>query len=97
VAIPVVLEREMGCTRAELARWLTGATGGAPASVEGEEVTLAVGGGRVEISLREEAPRRLALLSIPVLRVRFRFIGLGEEAREDFLARFDAYTRRGGG
>jgi hypothetical protein len=51
----------------------------------------------VHISLRERAPRRLALLSLPVLSVRFRFAGLDEAARQGFLAHFDAYTRRGGG
>ena len=51
----------------------------------------------MEIDLRELAPRRLALLSLPVLAVRFRFLGLDEAARRDFLAYFDAYTRRGGG
>ena len=31
------------------------------------------------------------------LRVRFRFVGLDPAARDAFLARFDLYTRRGGG
>jgi hypothetical protein len=97
VNVPVVVEREMGCTRADLARWLAGATRSAGARLEGDEVALAVGDGRVEISVREEAPRRVALLAIPVLRVRFRFVGLGDPAREAFMAHFDAYTRRGGG
>lgn len=92
-----VLDREMGCTRSEFMRWLAGATRHAPARIEGDEVSLAVGGGRVEISLRQKAPRRIALLSLPVLGVRFRFVGLEEAAREAFLAHFDAYTRRGGG
>jgi hypothetical protein len=92
-----VLDREMGCTRAEFLRWLGGATRHAPARMEGDELSLSVGGGRVEISLREKAPRRIALLSLPVLGVRFRFVGLDEPARAAFLAHFDAYTRRGGG
>ncbi len=92
-----VLDREMGCTRAEFLRWLGGATRHASARIEGDELSLSVGGGRVEISLREKAPRRIALLSLPVLGVRFRFVGLDEPAREAFLAHFDAYTRRGGG
>ena len=95
--VPPVLEREMGCTRAEFTRWLAGATRGAPLRVEGDEVTVLVDGGRVEISLAERAPRRLALLSLPVLAVRFRFLDLDAAAREAFLAHFDAYTRRGGG
>ncbi|MFL5300908.1 MAG: hypothetical protein ACJ79R_11270 [Anaeromyxobacteraceae bacterium] len=95
--VPPVLEREMGCTRADFTRWLTGATRGARLRVAGDEVTVFVEGGRVEISLTERAPRRLALLALPVLDVRFRFFGLDAAAREAFLAYFDAYTRRGGG
>jgi len=94
---PFVLDREMGCTRAEFMRWLPGATRHAPARIEGDQVSLSVGGGRVEISLREGPPRRIALLSLPVLAVRFRFLGLAEAARRAFLEHFDAYTRRGGG
>jgi hypothetical protein len=97
VAGTFVLDREMGCTRAEFLRWLPGATRHAPARIEGDEVTLSVEDGHVRITLREQAPRRLALLSLPVLAVRFRFDGLGPAAREDFLAHFDAYIRRGGG
>jgi hypothetical protein len=92
-----VLDREMGCTRAEFMRWLPGATRHAPARIEGDEVSLSVGGGLVQISLREKPPRRIALLSLPVLAVRFCFVGLDDAARQAFLAHFDAYTRRGGG
>jgi hypothetical protein len=77
--------------------WLPGATRHAPARIEGGEVVLSVGGGHVRISLSEEPPRRIAMVSLPVLAVRFRFDGLGEGEREAFLAHFDFYTRRGGG
>jgi hypothetical protein len=97
VTDPFVLDREMGCTRAEFLRWLPGATRHASARIEGDEVTLSIGSGHVHIALREQAPRRLAPLSLPVLAVRFRFEGLSAAAREDFLAHFDTYTRRGGG
>jgi hypothetical protein len=94
---PFVLEREMGCTRAEFLSWLPAASGHAPARAEGGEIALAVPGGEVRIRLAERPPRRLALLSLPVLAVRFRFLGLGEADRQAFLKRFDDYTRRGGG
>jgi len=97
VAGTFVLDREMGCTRAEFMRWLPGATRQAPSRVEGEELALSVGAGEVRISLSERPPRRIALVSLPVLAVRFRFVGLGQPEREAFLAHFDAYTRRGGG
>lgn len=92
-----MLEREMGCTRAELLRWLPGATRHAPARVEGDTVVVAVGAGRVEIALSERPPRRIALVSLPVLGVTFRFVGLDAAARAGFLDYFDFYTRRGGG
>jgi hypothetical protein len=87
----------MGCTREEFARWLPGATRGAPCRAEGEELAFTVGEGEVRIAVRELPPRRVALVSLPVLGVRFRFLGLDEPARERFLAWFDLYTRRGGG
>jgi hypothetical protein len=94
---PFVLEREMGCTRADFMRWLGAATGNAPARAEGDALTFVVDGGEVRVSLREEPPRRIAGLALPVLRVRFSFVGLGRAARDGFMARFDDYTRRGGG
>jgi hypothetical protein len=97
VTVAVVLDREMGCTREDLLRWLPGATGGAPARADGGEIVLSVGAGEVRITAEERPPRRIALVAIPVLAIRFRFEGLDEAARLAFLARFDLYTRRGGG
>ncbi len=97
MAGPFALEREMACTREDLLRWLPEATGHAPARVEGDAVVLSVGGGEVRIATRVLPPRRIALVSLPVLAVSFRFDGLDDAAREAFLARFDLYTRRGGG
>ncbi len=91
------LEREMGCTRADLLRWLPEATGHAPASVQGDAIVVSVAGGEVRIVARERPPRRIALVALPVLAVSFRFDGLDGAAREAFLARVDLYTRRGGG
>jgi hypothetical protein len=51
----------------------------------------------VRIRAEERPPRRLAAVTLPVLAVRFRFEGLDAAARTAFLARFDLYTRRGGG
>jgi len=92
-----VLDREMGCTRAEFLRWLPGAARHARAVIQGDGLSLAVAGGRVEIGLEERPARRLAAVVLPVLAVRFRFLGVDEAARAEFLERFDAYTRRGGG
>ena len=94
---PFALDREMGCTREDLLRWLPEATGHAPARVDGDAIVLSVGAGEVRITARPCPPRRIALVALPVLAVSFRFEGLDDAAREAFLARFDLYTRRGGG
>jgi len=92
-----VLDREMGCTRADFMRWLPGAAGHARAAVEGDGLTLSVAGGQVQITLEDRPLRRIAQVALPVLAVRFRFQGVDAVARLEFLERFDAYTRRGGG
>lgn len=95
---PAEFEREMGCTAAELVHWLPGAA--APHAVrqraDGADIALEEGG---QLSLRWEAlpPRRIALLSVPRLRLRFAFEGVDEAARLRFMRRFDLYTQRGGG
>jgi hypothetical protein len=94
---PFALEREMGCTREDLLRWLPEATGHAPARVDRDAIVLSVGGGEVRITTHVRRPRRLGPVSLPVLAVTFEFDGLDAAAREAFLARFDLYTRRGGG
>jgi hypothetical protein len=87
----------MGCTREELLRWLPGASGHAPTREEGGELVLSVGAGEVRIAAAERPPRRIAGVVLPVLAVRFRFVGLDAAAREAFLARWDLHTQRGGG
>jgi hypothetical protein len=97
VGDPFFVEREMACTREDLARWLPGVSAGVPARRDGDDVILPVGGGEVRIGAEERALRRVGHLSLPVLLVRFRFDGVDDGAREAFLARFDLFTRRGGG
>ena len=87
----------MGCTRAEFMGWLPGATRQASFQVDGDKVTVITHGGRVQISLEEKPLRRMGLIALPVLGVTFCFHGLDELTRDDFLAYFDLYTRRGGG
>lgn len=93
----IELRREMGCTRSDFERWLPGATRHAPVESLGAMHRIHVQGGIVEISVNELAPRRIAGIALPVLSVCFRFIDIGDEAREAFLDFFDRYTRRGGG
>ena len=91
------LRREMGCTREEFLRWLPGATKYAPVVMTGDLHRVLLDSGRVEITIAELPPRRIASISLPVLEVRFRFIGMNAAAQTAFLEYFDQYTRRGGG
>ena len=92
-----VLQRDMGCTRDDFFRYLPGATRHVPLEITGDTIGVPLPGGRVQIELAEKPPRRLGSFTLPVLGVSFRFIGLDDAARDDFLAWFDLYTRRGGG
>lgn len=88
----------MGCTREEFISWLPGATRHAPLRMEPDRATVDLGGdATVEISFRQAPPRRIALVTIPVLRVSFRFAGASAGARLAFMRYFDLYTKRGGG
>ena len=89
--------REMGCTRLEFIDWVRGATRQAPCQIDSDKVTVTTHGGSVKIRLEQRPPRRMGLIALPVLAVTFRFRGLDKSARDDFLAYFDLYTRRGGG
>ena len=91
------LHREMGCTRAEFIGWLPGATRQAPCLIDADKVTVTTHGGSVQILMEQKPPRRMGLIALPVLAVTFCFRGLDAPARDDFLAYFDSYTRRGGG
>jgi hypothetical protein len=99
--VPSPLVREMGCTLADFARWLPGATRHAPvvsqAAGEGMRHEVSVGGGTIDIDLQPLPPRRIALFCLPVLQVTFRFNDLEQSERVAFLTHFDHYTRRGGG
>jgi hypothetical protein len=91
------IDREMGCTREEFVRWLPGATRHAPMELTDDKALVRAGEATVEISFTQAPPRRIALVSMPVLKVSFRFSGAGTGAYREFMAYFDLYTKRGGG
>jgi hypothetical protein len=93
----IALQREMGCTREEFVRWLPGATRHAPMQITADRAVAHAGEATVEISFTQAEPRRIGLVSIPVLNVSFRFSGAGAGAYRQFMAYFDLYTKRGGG
>ncbi|MCB2070928.1 MAG: hypothetical protein KDF67_15610, partial [Ottowia sp.] len=55
------------------------------------------GGGTLVMGWRVGEPRRIALLRLPRLHVRFSFSGVPEAAREAFMRHLDLHTHRGGG
>jgi hypothetical protein len=94
---PFAFEREMGCTADELRAWLPGASGGRP--IEWREGGAVVGLDEGQVMLRWQVlpARRIALISLPRLQVRFEASGVAAAAWHGFMRHFDLYTQRGGG
>ena len=90
-------DREMGCTEEELLQWLPGATRGRPLSAGPRQASVTIDGGSLMMSWQTLPPRQIALLRMPRLAVSFRFSGISEQTRHDFMRYFDLYTQRGGG
>lgn len=91
----------MGCSIDDLVRWFPLAMGKFH-----HQTSLQVDGIKlfqtenplIKISGVIGAPRKIALLAIPVLNLSFLFAeSLGSSEREQIMERFDLYTRRGGG
>lgn len=59
-------------------------------SIEGE-ATL------VDISIDEAPPRKIALLSLPVLNVSFEFEHANDDQQKDFMKTFFKFFHKGGG
>ena len=91
------IDREMGCTHEEFVRWLPGATRHAPMQIAADKAVVQADDATVEISFTQAPPRKIALISMPVLKVSFRFSGAEANAYREFMAYFDLYTKRGGG
>ena len=91
------LVREMGIAHADFWHLLPVAVGEHAWQTEGDRVYIELEGGWVEIVLGEEGERRIALMSIPLTPVTIRWEGVARPRFDAFLARFDAYYRRGGG
>jgi hypothetical protein len=65
--------------------------------IQADKAMGRAGEASVEIAYTQAPPRRIALISMPVLKVSFRFSGAGAGAYSEFMRYFDLYTRRGGG
>ena len=89
--------REMGCTEAEFVQWLVPAVGDRPLTVGERHAEAPIESGRLALDWTVLPPRRIALISMPRLEVRFDFAGVSEAGRQAFMKRFDVYMQRGGG
>jgi hypothetical protein len=94
---PLTFEREMGCTADELRAWLPGASRGR--AIEWREcgAVVSIDAGHATLSWQALEPRRIALITLPRLRVAFTAAGVGEAPWQAFMKHFDLYTQRGGG
>lgn len=97
--VPETFERVMGCTAAELLAWLPRALPDARLQTDeaGQRNVATWPQGRMELSWQTLPPRRIALLEIPQLAVRFTYVELGDAERYRIQKRFDLQTHRGGG
>ncbi len=87
----------MGITHAEFFRVIARALDGRPYRVESRRVVVEEDGRVLEITLSEESERRIALITLPVTRVRLIFTGYGEARTAETIAWFDRWFQRGGG
>jgi hypothetical protein len=94
---PFAFEREMGCTEAELHGWLPGASRGRDIEWRQQGADIALDGGVARIDWQPLSPRRIALIVLPRLHVRFEAHGVDDAAWQRFVRYFDLYTQRGGG
>ena len=97
-AYDAVFERDVGCTEAEWLGWLPGACKDQPLALDGASATVAIGArGRLLLSWSPLPPRRIALMCMPRLAVRFRFEDVDAAERQRFMRYFDLHMQRGGG
>jgi len=96
--IPPTFEREQSFSQAEWQRALPGAVRDHALDLPAPgEAIVSIGAGRMHLSWTMLPPRRMGLVQLPRMQVRYRFDGVDAEARQAFMRYFDLYTRRGGG
>ena len=94
---PTAFEREMGCSAEELCRWLPGGARGRAIAWRAGGADIALESGSVSIEWRTLPARRLGLITLPRLQVRFEARGVDDDAWQRFMRHFDLHTQRGGG
>ncbi|MCP3663378.1 MAG: hypothetical protein GY696_12935 [Gammaproteobacteria bacterium] len=88
---------EMGLTREEFFRSLPAAVSPCQFQIEGYTITVQNMNGDVSIVLTQKKPRKIGMLSLPVMMVAFSFPEWPDIDRNQFMHRFERYYQRGGG
>lgn len=100
---PAQFVRDMGCTEREWLKWLAGIWPDHAWSESNGQALLPIAmlattaQGQLHLTWHVLPARQIALMRIPRLQVTFRFEGVTDEARTQFMRRFDLMTQRGGG
>ncbi len=91
----------MGYTPKEFARTLTGSfSTQTPFSVHAIDTNhwqVDLDSAQIAIQIKPLPPRIIAMLSLPVLQVRFTFSKMPKAQQEEFFRRFFQYFHKGGG
>ncbi|MEI7565980.1 MAG: hypothetical protein WCJ12_09860 [Burkholderiaceae bacterium] len=98
----IQVQRVMGCSAEDLIRWLPNALGELLQStsvVIDDKTHYDVPSAALVIAAHTKPAQQIALLKIPVLEVNFSFAmsAFNAEQVAQVIAKFDLYTRRGGG
>lgn len=90
-------DREHGCTAAEWTGWLPAAAHGHALRLHDGGAEIPIGPGMLRLTWLVLPPRRIALLNLPRLHVRYAFTDVDADERARFMRRFDLHLQRGGG
>lgn len=95
---PAEFSRDTAGTEAEWLGRLPGACAAHACTLTGPgQAMVQIGAGTLQLDWTALPPRRIALLAMPRLQVRYRFQDVDGPARAEFLRHFDLYMQRGGG
>jgi hypothetical protein len=95
---PEHFEREQSVSEADWLRCLPGAVRDHALALPAPgRAVVSMGAGTLELGWTMLPPRRMGLVQLPRMQVRYRFDGVDAEARRAFMRYFDLYTHRGGG
>lgn len=94
---PERFERDMGTSEGEWLTALPRALGGHAFELGTGQARVHIGEGHLQLQWHSLPPRVIALLRLQRLAVSFLFEGVQEDARQNFMKRFDLTMQRGGG